>query len=151
MALHETGKDVANQEQVVAALKELWGWEGKRLAMRYNADYLILKGGKPKAILEVKCYTTDYPNAILTVHKAESCLRYAKRLGVPFVFVVRKADGTIAHRQVFDAELETLPIKWVTNEREHNHNPVEDSDPYYPLPLSSFKTLSKKIGAPIVS
>lgn len=91
----ETSDDLNNEKAVVLELMQHWGFEFKKLDRRYQADFLAMSGDEPKLWLEIKCRnmtSTEWPDVILELDKANVMWQLSQNTGVPSLFVVRFTD-----------------------------------------------------------
>jgi hypothetical protein len=113
---YETEEDLSNEAKVVMRLIEQWGGgivSVSKLPLKYGADFAIHQTDdfaihqtgervkdRIKAVLEVKCtsYRSDqYDNYMISLHKAERCMAFAKQMGVNAILAVKFSDSLIGY------------------------------------------------------
>jgi hypothetical protein len=92
---HESAKDLTNEQAVLNKLCKRWKCEAFKLPVRYELDFALIRDGKLKCFVEVKCRgctQATYPTAIVGYRKVCTGLTLAEKAGVPFYLVYRWTD-----------------------------------------------------------
>ena len=122
---HESAKDVANEQAVLDKLCKRWKCEAFKLPVRYDLDYALLRDGRLKCFVEIKCRSSaqaTYPTAVVGFRKVLAGLNLSDRAGVPFYLVYRWTNalgytgtftGEIRAGGRYDREDEQDPDLWM--------------------------------------
>lgn len=105
---HETTKDLVNERAVLDILCKQWKCSAFKLPERYELDFALLRDGKLKCFVEVKCRTfaqATYPTAVVGFRKVYTGLTLAEKAGVPFCLICRWTDA-IGYTGTFSGEIQ---------------------------------------------
>lgn len=94
--IYENSETKAIERKIADVVCKAFGVEMVKLPMSYQIDFVVLRDGVIKSVLEVKqrdINLTTYPTIILSMHKYMFGKKLNEEMGVPFIFVIGLKNG----------------------------------------------------------
>tara|TARA_A100001037_G_scaffold262802_1_gene252650 strand:- start:12720 stop:13142 length:423 start_codon:yes stop_codon:yes gene_type:complete len=140
--MKESARDRRAQRLAVERIESQFGWDLEELHMRYFADWVAMKDGKPDAIVEYKRRyfpSSTHDSVFLDEHKYTQCRLHAESLGVRFAYIM-EWDDVFGVVHPTPAHIIGSRISIETSDRRDDTN---DSYLHIHLPLSLFELFGK--------
>lgn len=137
--MYESARDRENEAAVAAILAPRWKSEAQKLPMAYYIDWLMMRGGKPVACMEVKCRNNpraQYPTLMLSLAKWMHGLQFSELMGIPFLVAVQWTDGIFWHKAG------SFPVSFGFGGRK-DRGDSQDMEPVVFIPTDAFVPLAR--------
>jgi len=105
--MYETDADRV-KEHALAEAFATHGYDFYKLPLQYRLDFLVLKGDKPKAFVEVKhrtCHMLKYPTAMVSLSKVLQARLLTQHTGLPSYLLNVYTDNIVRFDFAGDYEL----------------------------------------------
>ena len=105
--MYETDADRV-KEHALAEAFAAHGYDFYKLPLQYRLDFLVLKGDKPKAFVEVKhrtCHMFKYPTAMVSLSKVLQARLLTQHTGLPSYLLNVYTDNIVRFDFAGDYEL----------------------------------------------
>tara|TARA_R100000306_G_C4249968_1_gene79950 strand:- start:8 stop:439 length:432 start_codon:yes stop_codon:yes gene_type:complete len=136
--IYETNDDLYRESSFIERLCTLWGFDSRKLPIKYKIDYALLRDRVIRAFLEVKIrkYTKDYFYAyMISMDKVETAQKHSRFAGVPTILAVKWQDdaGYVV--------LDTLKNFTIGFGGRADRDDKQDMEPIVYIPISQFKAI----------
>jgi len=140
---YETHGDLTHENKMKTILEAKWNCTLNKLPLKYQLDWMAMRGKDPMAFVEFKhrekLSIGAYPRYMMSLDKWIKARQLTKELQIPFIMVITFADGTyygvFAHNGVHD-------LRFMFGGRV-DRNDNQDLEPMVLLPLDKFIKLEK--------
>ena len=133
--LYESDKDKAEERRIADILQARWNCQVTKLPNAYNLDYACHRMKELRWFVEIKsrnCFSTAYPDIILSLHKVFAARQFAAETSKKCFFVVQWLDR-LAYANILK---ETWPIAWGGRD---DRNDWQDKEPVALIPIRLFR------------
>lgn len=136
--MYESDKDRLNEQRLIAAIEEAFGFKITSLPAKYNLDAIAWKEGEAKCFFEFKSRTvasTKYKTAVVNLHKAIAANNLSQTTGLKCWLVCEWTDmvGCIDFASPFEIG--------VVGARTDRNDP-RDADLFAHYPIAGFRDLN---------
>ena len=136
--IYETTGTLIAEEEAVARAAAAWQFDYRKLAMKNEIDFALLREDRVCAWVECKRRYNDigrYPTFMLSFHKWQAGRRHAIFSGVPFLLLVQWNDG------LYWANTDKVRLSHVGLGGRTDRNDTQDIEPSVFIDIDQFQRL----------
>jgi hypothetical protein len=139
--MYETKQDLINENEMKSVLEAKWSCVLNKLPIKYNLEWLAMRGKAPTAFIEFKhrekLSIKSWSRYMMSLDKWIRAQQLSKEMKIPFIMVVTFMEGTyygiFPHDDLHDVE-----YMWGGR---YDRGDKQDVEPMVLLPLKFFKKL----------
>ena len=136
--MYETKQDLINENEMKSVLEIKWKCTLNKLPIKYNLEWLAMRGKVPMAFIEFKhrekLSIHAYPRYMMSLDKWIKAKQLCKEVEIPFIMVITFAEGT--YYGVFPyGDLHDVEYMWGGR---YDRGDKQDVEPMVLLPLKKF-------------
>jgi hypothetical protein len=139
--LYETKQDLINENEMKSVLEAKWSCVLNKLPIKYNLEWLAMRGKVPMAFIEFKhrekLSIKSWSRYMMSLDKWIRAQQLSKEMKIPFIMVVTFMEGT--YYGIFPHD-DSHDVRYMFGGR-FDRGDAQDVEPMVLLPLKFFKKL----------